>query len=145
MTHMRSKLVLVGLALAIAVTLLAVAGVRKGWVYYLPVDDFMADEGYHAQRVRLHGDVAGENFQITPALLTAEFDLLGTASQVRVQYSGVIPDMFKPEVQVVVEGRMNESGVFEADTLLTKCASKYEPEGDPPPPPPDHQARGNGA
>ena len=144
MTHMRLKLVLVGLALAVAVSVLAVAGARKGWVYYLPVDEYLQGDDYHAQRVRLQGTVGPENIQMQSALLIAEFDLLGETSQVRVRYEGVIPDMFKPEVQVVVEGQMDEAGTFQADTLLTKCASKYEAEDGPPPPPADHAARGIG-
>ena len=106
--------------------LLALAGVRDGWVYYLPVDTFAADESYHAQRVRLHGRVAEAGLDARPALLLARFDLLGETRQVRVEYHGVIPDMFRAGRDVVVEGRLDGEGLFRADTLLTKCASKYE-------------------
>jgi cytochrome c-type biogenesis protein CcmE len=126
MTHVRLKLIAAGVAIAIAVTLLAVAGIREGWVYYLPVDEFVAGEAYHDQRVRLHGTVAGEDLDMSSALLVARFDLLGEQSRIRVQYEGVIPDMFQADREVVVEGRLDEVGVFQADTLLTKCASKYE-------------------
>ncbi|MDQ8151089.1 MAG: cytochrome c maturation protein CcmE, partial [Gemmatimonadota bacterium] len=44
---------------------------------------------------------------------------------------GLIPDTFSDSVDVVVEGRLGEDGVFRATTLLAKCASRYEaaPEG----------------
>lgn len=137
MTHVHAKLIVAGILVAVAVTFLAVAGVKEGWVYYLPVDEFTAGQDYQDQRVRLHGIVDGEDLQVRPALLVADFDLKGDTSQVRVSYSGVIPDMFQAEREVVVEGRLDEAGVFQADTLLTKCASKYEsedgqaPHGDP--------------
>jgi cytochrome c-type biogenesis protein CcmE len=35
--------------------------------------------------------------------------------------------MFGPGKNVVVEGRRDPAGVFQADVLMTKCASKYEP------------------
>ncbi|MHC4210179.1 MAG: hypothetical protein ACYSWT_10755 [Planctomycetota bacterium] len=47
MTHVRLKLIASGVAIAIAVTFLAVAGIREGWVYYLPVDEFVAGDTYH--------------------------------------------------------------------------------------------------
>ena len=43
-----------------------------------------------------------------------------------VEYSDVLPDTFTDEIEVVVEGRFEQSGVFQANTLLTKCGSRYE-------------------
>jgi cytochrome c-type biogenesis protein CcmE len=132
MSHIRVKLLVAGLAVTAAVALLAMAGVREGWVYYLPVDEFTTGADYHTQRVRLHGVVATENLEVNEGLLLASFDLLGEQSRVRVSYSGVIPDMFQADREVVVEGRL-DGDVFHADTLMTKCASKYESgEGEAP-------------
>lgn len=126
MTRIRTKMIGAGLLMAGAVTVLALAGIRDGWVYFLPVDQFIETSSYHTQRVRLHGKVGTENLQENRALLQAQFDLKGHTKSVRVDYSGVIPEMFQADHDVVVEGRMDESGTFRADTLLTKCASKYE-------------------
>jgi cytochrome c-type biogenesis protein CcmE len=108
------------------VVLLAIAGAREGWIRYLSVDEFNGSEESRAVRVRLVGVVAEQNIHIEPAGLQASFDLCGDSTSVRVAYEGVIPDLFTPGQEVVVEGRLNDEGVFEADTLLTKCASKYE-------------------
>jgi len=43
-----------------------------------------------------------------------------------VVYSGVVPDAFKPDADVVLEGKLTASGTFEADNLLVKCPSKYQ-------------------
>jgi cytochrome c-type biogenesis protein CcmE len=126
MNSMKIKLVAAGAAIVVAATLLAVAGAREGWVYFLTVDEFLALENHAAKRVRLHGLVGEENVEVRPALLQADFDLEGDANDLRIAYTGVIPDMFKAGNEVVVEGQLDESGVFQADTLLTKCASKYE-------------------
>jgi cytochrome c-type biogenesis protein CcmE len=37
-----------------------------------------------------------------------------------------VPDIFKDNVEVVVEGVYDRDGVFAADTLLAKCPSKFE-------------------
>ena len=126
MTHMRTKLLLAGLVFALAIGFLAFAGVREGWVYFLPVDEFVSDSSRQFQRVRLHGRVGEANLAIHSAELRASFDLLGDAASLRVEYEGVVPDLLQGGVDVVVEGRCDAAGVFRADTLLTKCASKYE-------------------
>ena len=41
-------------------------------------------------------------------------------------YRGVAPDTFTDGVDIVVEGRLDANGVFQATTLLAKCASRYE-------------------
>ena len=48
----------------------------------------------------------------------------GTASM-PVDYTGTLPDIFKPGITVVVEGRMGADGVFHARTLLAKCPSRF--------------------
>jgi cytochrome c-type biogenesis protein CcmE len=60
------------------------------------------------------------------AQLRATFGLEASGCRLPVCYRGTIPDLFKAGVDVVVEGKMNATGTFEADVLLTKCASKYD-------------------
>jgi cytochrome c-type biogenesis protein CcmE len=43
-----------------------------------------------------------------------------------VTYEGIVPDVFADEVEAVVEGVYAKNDVFEADTLLAKCPTKYE-------------------
>lgn len=59
------------------------------------------------------------------------FDMTDGKATYKVEYKGIIPDTFSDSVDVVVEGRLGEDGVFRATTLLAKCASRYEaaPDG----------------
>lgn len=137
MTRMRIKLIGAGLVIVGAAAVLAFSGMRDGWVYFLPVDEYVADQGRWTERVRLHGKVGTDEFAVDRAGLSAGFHLCGETKNVRVAYHGVIPEMFDAGRDVVVEGRRDGQGVFQADTLMTKCASKYEsadgqaPHGDP--------------
>jgi cytochrome c-type biogenesis protein CcmE len=128
MTHIRTKLSIAALVLIVAVGYLGIAGIRSGWVYYVQVDDFVANAQYQDQRVRLCGVVGGDEFLSSPALLTAKFELRGKTAQVPVEYVGVIPSTFKVGCEVVVEGKLAEDGVFRSDFMMTKCASKYQSE-----------------
>jgi len=45
----------------------------------------------------------------------------------KVVYNGIIPDTFKEDIQVIVEGKYDVNDqTFHAATVLTKCPSKYE-------------------
>jgi cytochrome c-type biogenesis protein CcmE len=46
--------------------------------------------------------------------------------EIRVHYTGFVPDTFKEEAQVVATGSFDKDGNLEATHILAKCASKYE-------------------
>lgn len=127
MTSIRTKVVIALLVIGGAVVYLVQAGVRTGWVYSMDADAFIEKAEFHSRRVRLTGSVGLENVECNPGLLYAKFDLVSSGKSLRVEYKGTVPDMFKPGHEVVVEGALDEAGVFQADMLLTKCASKYDP------------------
>ncbi len=54
------------------------------------------------------------------------FDMTDGQKTYAVQYRGIAPDTFTDGVDVVVEGRLDANGTFQATTLLAKCASRYE-------------------
>jgi cytochrome c-type biogenesis protein CcmE len=81
----------------------------------------------HRGTVSLVGKVAGAytgNGHDTPLRFRLR-DRNGTAS-VPVAYRGSVPDLFKSGREVVVEGKLS-GGTFVADSLVTKCPSKYTP------------------
>lgn len=61
---------------------------------------------------------------------SVRFEMTDSTTTYQVLYKGVIPDTFTDGVDVVVEGRLDEEGTFQATTLLAKCASRYENEPD---------------
>jgi cytochrome c-type biogenesis protein CcmE len=124
MNFKHAKFVLAGVVLVGSLAYLAIAASRGGWVYDITVDQFISSPQYRSERVRLCGTVGSAGFSSDSAQLSARFDLKGTRHRLAVQYHGVIPDLFKPDCQVVVEGRLDGAGVFQADVLMTKCASK---------------------
>ncbi|MBX3373017.1 MAG: cytochrome c maturation protein CcmE [Phycisphaeraceae bacterium] len=129
MTHLRRKLLTATLAIGLAVSLLAWAGLKEGWVYSMSVDDFVAaGTPGHGQRVRLHGTAGESDFDVSHGGLWANFNIHGSQQVLRVAYQGVIPDMFHPGHDVIIEGRLDAEGTFRADTLMTKCGSRYESE-----------------
>ncbi len=126
MTHHKIKFIIAGIILTGAIAVLAISGISEGWVYFLPVDEFLQESSHHDRRVRLHGSVGEQELVVSAVDLQADFSLQGKVKSLQVSYHGVIPDQFQAGRDVVVEGRLDEAGIFQADTLLTKCASKYQ-------------------
>ena len=137
MSNMKLKITVAAVVLCGAIGYLAFAGAESSWVYYVEVDEFLAEPDFQSRRVRICGIAAEEGLQCEPANLRATFDVKGIEGSVPVVYTGVIPQQFKAGSQVVLEGKLDENGVFQANVLLTKCASKYQAE--------DHAKRLGGA
>lgn len=127
MVSIRRKLFVASIVLVGAFGYLAYAGMQKGWVYLVSVEQFVHDPQLASQRVRLHGKVATDGFECSSAKLCATFNLTSGQASLPVVYRGTIPDLFAAGRDVVIEGRRDSAGVFRADVLMTKCASKYEP------------------
>lgn len=128
MRNMRVKLFVAGVLLVIAVGYLGFAGLKDGWVYHVDVDQYVNNPEMKSQRVRLVGKVSPQGLEASPGKFSARFNLTGKGASQAVAYRGVIPDQFKADGEVVVEGKLDGSGIFQADVLMTKCASKYQSE-----------------
>jgi cytochrome c-type biogenesis protein CcmE len=104
-----------------------VQAMQSSWAYYYSVDDFSAS-GAAAQEhsFRLAGRVQPGSVVRDLENVTLRFTLAGAQARLPVQYQGVTPDNFVEDREVVVEGRLGTDGVFQADTLMTRCESKYQ-------------------
>jgi cytochrome c-type biogenesis protein CcmE len=128
-----TKLVVAAVAVVPAVAYLGYAGIQDGGLvqYHVPVDQYIQDAHFKTLHVRLAGKVGTEDLNIGSGRLGAKFQLHGTTGSVPVTYAGVVPDLFKGGCEVLVEGKNGSDGVFHADNILTKCASKYDAAGNP--------------
>jgi len=49
------------------------------------------------------------------------------ASEVTVQYEGILPDLFREGQGVIARGKLNDRGVFVAEEVLAKHDEQYMP------------------
>lgn len=127
---LRQKKFLVGGAIiVIAIAYLGFMGFRGSATYYYTVSELAAlGSSVHDESVRVNGLVAPGSVEQENAGLTLRFTVVEGGESLPVVYQGAVPDTFKDEAEVVVEGYLDSSGIFQADSILTKCPSKYEPE-----------------
>jgi len=125
---------MVGLVgVAAVVTYLIWTGVSETMVYYLTPVELMtraeADPTFHNVGVKVSGQVIKGSYARVQGELLHTFqgmDMVDESVSFTVEWRDALPDTFTDEVEVVLEGRLREDGVFEATTMLTKCGSRYE-------------------
>jgi len=57
-----------------------------------------------------------------------DFKVTDTANTVSVTYIGLLPDLFKEGQGVVAEGKLDQAGLFHADTVLAMHDERYMPK-----------------
>jgi len=133
---MKNGRFMVGLVgVALVVTYLIWTGVNDTMVYYLTPSELLAkasaDPSFGQVGVKVSGKVVRGSYEKTEGRLLHKFsvsDFEDASVTFPVEYDDVLPDTFndQQDVDVVVEGRFREDGVFVATTVLTKCGSRYE-------------------
>lgn len=123
-----AKLLVCGVLIAGALVYLVSTAMSTTMVYYVTVPELRAGTGAAARdQVRLAGWVVGPSVERQGDSLRFAVTDLMSGEQVHVAYKGVVPDIFGDGIEVIVDGRYaREREVFEANTLLAKCPSKFE-------------------
>jgi len=118
----------------IAVTCLVLAGalgglmyttLAEGTEYYIHVDEVMKDPAaWQNKKLQLHGFVA--DLRQRPDSLDYKFHVRFNGQVIEARYTGVVPDTFKNESEVVLKGQLHPDGfAVEPNGVMAKCPSKY--------------------
>lgn len=106
---------------------LAVGGVKDTKTYYKTIPE-LQEMGKYAQshRMRVAGDIKPGS--ILKSAGGVAFVLHQGANTLKVLYTGSdpLPDTFRDNANALADGRLGPDGVFQANRIQAKCASKYE-------------------
>jgi cytochrome c-type biogenesis protein CcmE len=129
MSHKAAKIGLTSLVLVLAFGGLLYSTLSEGTEYYKHVDEVMVNpDPWYGKNLQLHGFVAGEPMRKRDSL-DYRFDVQSNGKVVRAYYTGIVPDTFKADAEVVLKGRLTAEGFqVEKDGVMAKCPSKYTPK-----------------
>ena len=125
--RVKYKPIIISAVVVMVIGYLIYTGLRDTMIFYLTVSEVLAsptEELTETQKVG--GLVTAGSVQWDPKTLKLSFKLEDEQANLIVNYSGVVPDSFKPGTEVIVEGTYRGDGNFRAKTIMPKCASKYE-------------------
>ncbi len=124
----KRKFLFAGLVLIVAFAFLGYQAFISAATYYLTVSELKSKGGAaYGERVRLGGTAQAGTIVYENKSRMLRFTVTDGTESLSVLYQGVVPDSFKPDAEVVLEGQYGEDGTFQATTLLAKCPSKYTP------------------
>jgi cytochrome c-type biogenesis protein CcmE len=116
--------ILAGVAVAGALTLSAF---RENVMFFFDPTQVAGGDAPIDQRFRLGGMVKPGSVDRLAGSLEMSFVVTDFQQDVRVVYSGVVPDLFRENQGVVAHGRLGADGVFVADEILAKHDENYMP------------------
>jgi cytochrome c-type biogenesis protein CcmE len=133
MKHRAFKIGVTTVVLVLAFSGLLWSTLREGTEYYKHVDEVMASpEAWYGKRLQLHGFVVADSIMRKRDSLDYRFQIESNGKVVSARYTGVVPDTFKDNSEVVVKGTLGPDGFAVApDGVMAKCPSKYEAQAGP--------------
>ena len=130
MTPIRKKrLYLIGMmvgGIAIA-TLLALKAFDDNLMFFFSPSEVVAGEAPTGHPFRIGGLVMDDSVKRQSDGLTVAFGLTDNAKEVTVQYTGILPDLFREGQGIVALGQLREDGIFVASEVLAKHDENYMP------------------
>jgi cytochrome c-type biogenesis protein CcmE len=117
-------LVLVGVA---AATGFALKSFNENLMYFFSTSDVIAGKAPKDTLFRLGGMVVKGSVQRPNDGMMVRFTLTDFQKEVTVEYTGILPDLFREGQGIVAHGKLNDKGVFIAEEVLAKHDENYMP------------------
>lgn len=125
----RQRLILIGLMVLGAglATAFALKSFNENLMYFFPPADVVAGKAPKDALFRLGGMVVKGSVARPGDGMTVQFVLTDFDKEVKVEYTGILPDLFREGQGIVAHGKLNPQGVFIAEEVLAKHDENYMP------------------
>lgn len=127
--HRKQRLILIGLMLigiGLAATF-ALKAFNENLMYFFSTTDVSEGKAPKDALFRLGGMVVKGSVERPSEDLLVRFKLSDFSKEVTVEYSGILPDLFREGQGIVAKGRLDNRGVFVAEEVLAKHDENYMP------------------
>jgi cytochrome c-type biogenesis protein CcmE len=103
-------------------------GIGNNLVYFLTPGELLA-KGTAAVDVpvRLGGQIVPGSVMWDAQQVDLRFRITDGTKDVAVHSTGAPPQMFRPGIGVIVEGKYDRAGVFQATNLMVRHSNEYQP------------------
>ena len=129
MTRKKRRLTMIGAALCVVglAVGLSLYALRDSIVFFYGPTEFAQKDPPPGTRLRIGGLVEAGSFK-REANETVAFAVTDTKHDIKVVYTGLLPDLFREGQGAVVEGTVEPNGIFKADSVLAKHDERYMPK-----------------
>lgn len=124
-TSTKWRIAAVAVVVAGAIAFLVFKGLGDATVYFKTADEAVADkQELGTKRFRVEGLVVAPVQQVGDGV---RFQIISAGERVDVVHHGDPPELFKPDIPVVLEGRW-QGDVYESDRIMVKHTNEYREE-----------------
>ena len=123
----RLTVVLLVLAAAVVAIGLTVFALQQNMNYLFTPSQVQSGEAGQYKTFRLGGMVKAGSIQRASDSLTVHFTVIDKHAATQVEYTGILPDLFRDNQSVIANGRM-QGGRFVANEVLAKHDETYMPK-----------------
>jgi cytochrome c-type biogenesis protein CcmE len=130
MTPKRRKRLILIIVLVVGVSIavgLILKAFNQNLMYFYSTTEVKEGIVPQGQKIRLGGVVVEGSVNRPNNDVTIEFKLTDNKSEVTVEYSGILPDLFREGQGILAHGKLNQQQVFIADEVLAKHDENYMP------------------
>ena len=130
MTPKRRQRMLLIAAMVIGVGIaagFALKAFNENLMFFYTPSKVIAGEAPVDHLIRVGGLVTSGSVHRQEDGLTVKFDITDNAETITVQYTGILPDLFREGQGVIARGALDESGRFAATEVLAKHDENYMP------------------
>jgi cytochrome c-type biogenesis protein CcmE len=116
--------IVVGVGIAVGLTLFALN--QNINLFYSPTQ-IAQGEAPEGRRIRAGGMVVDGSVIRSQESLEVSFEITDYENTVRVEYAGILPDLFREGQGIVAQGELDSRGVLKAVEVLAKHDENYMP------------------
>lgn len=117
-------LILMGVGIASALILTAF---KENILFYKSPSEILQGDYPKARNFRVGGMVKPGSIVKSTTSLDVEFLVTDYAKDIKVHYSGLLPDLFRDDQGMIAIGQLDKEGVFQAEEILAKHDENYMP------------------
>ena len=126
--HKRFIGILITLVGVTAAIYLILTSFQDNLLYYLTPSEAVTKNMDDQSTFRIGGLVEMGSFKRADGSLKASFVLTDGIESIEVNYTGILPDLFREGQGIIVTGRFNKTKVFIASEVLAKHDENYMPD-----------------
>lgn len=124
----RRKVLIFAIVFGVAVaTVLGLTAFEENLLYFYSPTQVKEGEAPQTHSFRVGGLVVDGSVKRAPDSLMVQFDVTDNTESMTIEYTGILPDLFREGQGIVAMGNLQEDGRFIAQEVLAKHDENYMP------------------
>jgi len=123
----RMYLVLLLVSAVSIATFFIIQAFNQNMMFFYSTTEVQEGKAHADREFRIGGLVTNGSVKRADDSLLVSFELTDSQTPVQIEYTGILPDLFREGQGIIAKGQLNSEGVFVAKEVLAKHDENYMP------------------